>query len=234
MLLNILGAVGLMATLLVMSSTLAQSLKLSLAGRVVLLVVMGGWAGLQVALATGGVLAERLGPAPLIGIMAAIPMVATGLVALTSRRARAALLGIPTETIVALNIGRLMGVTFVLLAAVGRMGGPFPYSAGWGDIITGADAVLLTILMMRGRVSVGAVALWNTFGTLDLVVALALGGITFGTGLGGLLAAAPGGNEIASLPSALIPTVLVPMYMILHGVVFAQLRGRTIQAASPA
>src|SRR5579863_4508778 len=234
MLLNVIGAVGLMATLLVMASTLAESLKLPLAGRVWLLVAIGGWAGLQVALATGGVLAERIGPAPVIGVMAAIPLIAVGLIAVLSGRARAALLGVSSETIVALNIGRLMGVVFVLLAAAGRMGGPFPYSAGWGDIITGADALLLTVLMLRGRVSVGAVALWNSFGLLDLVVALALGGITFGTGLGGLLAAAPGANEISSLPTVLIPTVLVPMYMILHVVVFAQLRGKTVRAASPA
>lgn len=234
MLLNIIGAVGLMATLLVMAATLAESLRLPLAGRVWLLVAIGGWAGLQVALATGGVLAERIGPAPVIGVVAAIPLIAVGLIALLSGRARAALLGVSTETIIALNIGRLMGVVFVLLAAAGRMGGPFPYSAGWGDIITGADALLLTVLMLRGRVSLGAVALWNSFGLLDLVVALALGGITFGTGLGGLLAAAPGANEISSLPTVMIPTVLVPMYMILHVVVFAQLRGKTVRAASPA
>jgi hypothetical protein len=235
MLLNMVEAAGLMATLLVVSSTIAQALRLPGWGRVVLLAAIGAWTGLQIVLASAGLLAGQIGPAPMIGIMAAIPMLAALVIAAASPSARTRLIGIPTETIMALNIGRLIGVGFVLLAAAGRMGGPFPYSAGWGDIITGADALLLTVLMTRGRVSGGAVALWNGIGTLDLVVALALGGITFGHGLGsGLLAAAPGGSEVASLPFALIPTVLVPLYLILHGVVFAQLRAGSVRAPSAA
>jgi len=235
MLLNVFDAVGILATLLVVSATIAQALRLPEWGRDVLLAAIGGWAGLQIALASAGVLAGQLGPAPMIGVMAALPILMALAVVLAWPAARAALLGIPTEAIVALNIGRLIGVGFVLLAAAGRMGGPFPYSAGWGDIITGADALLLTVLMVRGHVSGGAIALWNAFGTLDLVVALALGGITFGKGLGsGLLAAAPGGNDVSSLPFVLIPTVLVPLYLLLHGVVFAQLRGRSVRAARAA
>lgn len=235
MLLNVFEAIGLMATLLVVGSTVTQALRLPWWGRVVLLAIVGGWAGLQIALASAGVLAQQVGPAPMIGVMAAIPILAALIVVAMSPKARASLVGIPTETIVALNIGRMIGLSFVLLAATGRMGGPFPYSAGWGDIITGADALLLTVLMARGRVSGGAIALWNAFGTLDLIVALALGGITFGKGLGsGLLAAAVGGNEVSSLPSVLIPTVLVPLYLILRGVVFAQLRRQSVRAPSAA
>ena len=49
----------------------------------------------------------------------------------------------PLQLLVGLNIGRVFAVLFLLLAAEGRLSGPFPYSAAWGDIITGAFALPL-------------------------------------------------------------------------------------------
>ena len=66
-----------------------------------------------------------------------------------------------------------------------------------------------------------------------LRTALTLGGITFGAGIPPLLPAAIGGSEVASVPWVLIPTTLVPMYLILHGVVFARLRLGTVTSRIP-
>jgi hypothetical protein len=41
--------------------------------------------------------------------------------------------GFPPPLLIGLNAGRVFGVFFLLLAATGRMGGPFPFSAGWGE-----------------------------------------------------------------------------------------------------
>ena len=57
----------------------------------------------------------------------------------------------------------------------GRLSGPFPQSAGWGDIISGVVAVPLLWLARdpaRHRV---VLHLWNVFGMLDLVIAIVLG-----------------------------------------------------------
>jgi hypothetical protein len=58
-------------------------------------------------------------------------------------RPRAALLGLPTRLMIGLNIARVLAVLFLLLAAQGRLAGPFPFLAGWGDIITGVFAIPL-------------------------------------------------------------------------------------------
>jgi len=44
---------------------------------------------------------------------------------------------------------RIFAVLFLMLAAEGRLTGPFPYSAAWGDIITGVAAVPVPMLRPR-------------------------------------------------------------------------------------
>ena len=44
---------------------------------------------------------------------------------------------------IGLNFGRVFAVLFLLLALQGRLAGPFPFFAGWGDIVTGVLAVPL-------------------------------------------------------------------------------------------
>jgi hypothetical protein len=75
---------------------------------------------------------------------------------------------------VALNIVRVFAVLFLMLAAEGRLTGPFPYSAVWGDIITGVVAVpVLWLLKDGGARHTTAIAAWNLFGAADLVLAIA-------------------------------------------------------------
>jgi hypothetical protein len=52
---------------------------------------------------------------------------------------------------VALNIVRIFAVLFLMLAAEGRLTGPFPYSAAWSDIITGVLAVPVLWLLKDGN-----------------------------------------------------------------------------------
>jgi hypothetical protein len=233
MLLNVLGGVSLTATLLVMVSTVVLSLNLSIGGRVAVAAAIGGWAGLQLALAAGGAVGIMVGGAPLIGLMAATPVLLVAVLAATSSQVRRQLIGIPIDRIAALNLARAIGIFFLLLAAAGRMTGPFPYVAGWGDVITAFEALLVVLSFARGRQASSALWVWTLFGMLDLVIALTLGGITFGAGIPPLLPAAIGGSEVASVPWVLIPTTLVPMYLILHGVVFARLRLGTVTSRIP-
>jgi hypothetical protein len=80
----------------------------------------------------------------------------------------------PMPFLIGLNVWRLAGGFFLLLAAEGRLAGPFPTSAGWGDIITGALALPVAWLALRGQ-GRALVWTWNAFGMLDLVAALAFG-----------------------------------------------------------
>ena len=199
------------------------SLETSRTAKVLIVAAIGLWIGLQVTLATAGVLEMTLpGGVPLLGLMFVLPPIVLGAAALAWPAVRAALLALPTPLLVGLNATRFVGLFFVLLAASGRMGGPFPLSAGWGDIITAAIAVPLTVLVAQRVAPRIAVFAWNAFGLADLVAALLLGAASFG-GLGQIMPISVGGEEIASVPWAMIPTVLVPLYLITHGIIFAQL-----------
>jgi hypothetical protein len=74
------------------------------------------------------------------------------------------------------HAGRLGGVFFLLLYADGRLSAPFAPAAGSGDIIVGALALFLAVLLaLRFDVHRSWLSLWNAFGLLDLVVAVSLG-----------------------------------------------------------
>jgi len=82
-------------------------------------------------------------------------------------------LAIPTSLLIGLNALRVIGVLFLMLAAVDRLSGPFPYSAGLGDVITGILAIPLARAAARGNLR--RVVEWNAFGALDLFAAIGLG-----------------------------------------------------------
>jgi hypothetical protein len=135
--------------------------------------------------------------------------------------------------LIGVNALRVLGVLFLLLAVVGRLSGPFPFSAGFGDIITGAFAIPLALSVARSeKLPLRALVLWNIFGTLDLFAAVALG-ITSAAGSPlQLIHAGVGSEAMQYLPFSLVPTVLVPFYLITHAIIAAQLRARRTAAAS--
>lgn len=185
----------------------------------------GAWIGLATAIAASGALAFSAGPpVPLIAVLFATPLVVAAALWLSSPAFRAALLAIPTELLIGLNAMRVIGVLFLALAAVGRMSGPFPYSAGLGDIITGLVAIPLARRVARGEST--AIAGWNAFGALDLIVAVGLGLTTAQGSPVQILNVGVGAAAMLSLPYSLVPTVLVPFYLVTHAVVAAQLAAR--------
>lgn len=115
------------------------------------------------------------------------------------------------------------GVLMLVDAAAGRMSGPFPYSAGIGDIITGLFALPVARLAARNPRDLRVLE-WNVFGTLDLVAAVSLGIISVNGSPPQLIHAGAGSAAMTTLPWALVPLVLVPTYLIGHALVFAHIR----------
>src|SRR5262249_11450036 len=123
-----------------------------------------------------------------------------------------------------------------MLAAEGRLTGPFPYSAAWGDMITGIVAVLVLWLLKDGGGRYAtAIGAWNLFGAADLVAAIAFG-VTSSEGSPLQLFPGPGSDAMQYAPWSFIPTVLVPIWLILHGIIAVQLRrvrlGQTASAVA--
>jgi hypothetical protein len=154
--------------------------------------------------------------------MIVLPLVATAVAASISPSVRATLLGMPMPFLIGLNVWRVAGGFFLLLAAEGRLAGPFPTSAGWGDVITGVLALPVAWLALRGQ-GRALVWSWNAFGMLDLLAALAFGIISANGSPLQIIHVGEGSEAVQVLPWSLIPTVLVPMYLIVHGIIFAKL-----------
>jgi hypothetical protein len=210
--------INLVAVTSVLPGPLAQRLSLA--------AIAGAWVGLATGLgAAGRLVFSPDNPVPLVGVLFAVPLLAVAALALMYPRVRSTLMAIPMPLLIGVNALRMLGVLFLLLAAAGRLSGPFPFSAGWGDIITGAFAIPLALSLARSqKPPVGAIVLWNIFGTLDLFAAVGLG-ITSAAGSPlQLIHAGVGSEAMQHLPFCLVPTVLVPFYLITHAIVAAQLR----------
>ena len=148
--LDFIGTIVLVAVIALNISVFSNTIPARAATRLAVAAVAGMWTGLAAACAAAGYFANTAAPFPLIGVFVAFPLVAAGIAAIFSPAARAALLAIPTQTLVGLNIARVLGGFFLLLALVDRLGGPFPQSAGWGDVITGLFAVPVMGLAIPG------------------------------------------------------------------------------------
>jgi hypothetical protein len=221
--LDFIGTIVLAAAIIVSVNGLTGAMPIGTPQRLAVSVGAGLWTGLAAALAAASLFlgSNPAGP-PTIGTVIALPLVATAVAAAVSPQVRAALLGMPMPLLIGLNVWRVAGGFFLLLAAEGRLGGPFPTSAGWGDIITGVLALPVAWLALRGQGG-ALVWAWNAFGMLDLVVALALGIISANGSPLQVIHAGEGSEAVQALPWSLIPTVLVPIYLIVHGIIFAKL-----------
>jgi hypothetical protein len=179
---------------------------------------VGAWVALVILIAGSGSVKDSPSVVP---IFFALPLVAAGLAA-TSAAARSAIMAVPAPLIIALNTWRVLGVFMLLAAFAGTMSGPFPYSAGIGDIITGIFAIPVARIAAKNLRDIRVLE-WNIFGALDLIAAVFLG-MTSLNGPLQLIHAGVGSEQMTALPWALIPLVLVPTYLIGHAIVFARIR----------
>jgi hypothetical protein len=199
---------------MVAAADLAAPARLALAG------VLGLWAGLAAAAANAGWIA--ITRPPVVGLFVVVPLIAAALFA------RGALMSLPLRLMIGLNIGRVFAVLFLVLEAQGRLSGPFPHSAAWGDIITGVVAVPMLALARDPARNALALHAWNLFGLADLVAAIALG-VTSSEGSILQVFPGPGSAAMQHLPWSFVPTFLVPLWMMMHAAIFVQLR----RAANP-
>src|SRR5947208_13323355 len=170
--LDFIGTIVLVAAIIVSVNALTGAMPISPSQRLAHSLGAGLWTGLAAALAAANLFlgTNPVGP-PTIGTVIAFPLIATAVAASISPSVRAALLGMPMPFLIGLNVWRVAGGFFLLLAAQCRLGGPFPYSAGWGDVITGALSLPVAWLSLRGWGKALAWS-WIAFGCLWLVTAV--------------------------------------------------------------
>jgi hypothetical protein len=227
--LDFIGTVITAALMVIIVNALTIFMDVSRAAKIALAAVIGVWIGLAAAVAQAGWLPISR-PFPVVGLFVMVPLVAAAF-ATAWPAAREAMLSIPMPVMVALNAARVFAVLFLMLAAEERLSGPFPYSAAWGDIITGAAAVpLLWLLKDGGARHATTIAVWNLFGAADLVLAIGFG-VTSAEGSPLQLFAAPGSEAMQHAPWSFVPTVLVPIWLILHAIIAVGLRRAKLRQA---
>src|SRR5260370_15060078 len=167
-------------------------------------------------------------------IAALAPMVVFSVWFAVSGTFRQFALSLNPRTLTAVQSWRFVGFTFVLLEARGVLPAIFAWPAGYGDMAIGVTASFVAWKLANADHR-NSFILWQVLGILDLVNAVGVG-----TTAGLLSPQGPSMAAITVLPLSLIPTVLVPLFLMLHVICIAQARGwkvfpaRTRQTASPA
>src|SRR5918911_507201 len=121
-----------------------------------------------------------------------------------------------TSILVALHTWRILGVAFLWGVSQGILHPAFGIPAGVGDILIGVTAIPFAYSLRKGfGWSKYALIFWNVLGIADLVMAVSLGFITSpGFGI----------STMSNFPWILVPTLGVPLALILHGITLYRLR----------
>ncbi len=168
---------------------------------------------------------NRIGPA--VGLASLIPIALFALWFATSNNFRQFALSLSPRTLTYIQSWRIIGITFIILAARGILPTMFALPAGYGDIFIGATASFVAWKLANPGNRVSFIA-WQVLGITDLVTAVTIGTTASFLNPHGISTA-----PMTILPLSLIPTFLVPIFLILHIICIAQARAWTPASSAP-
>src|SRR5919197_3060173 len=120
-----------------------------------------------------------------------------------------------TSLLVAAQTYRILGVVFLWGVSQGILHPAFGIPAGVGDILIGATAIPFAYFLRKGfSWSKYALVVWSVLGIADLINAVSLG----------LITSEFGRSAMTTFPWILVPTVGVPLALMLHGTTLYRLR----------
>lgn len=181
-------------------------------------IVIGGLLWLAAALVLGASGAFAMLPPPWPQIFVLVLTVVAIVMSTRVAGVHAWVDSIPLRWLVGIHVVRFIGVVFLVLAARGTLSPVFGARAGWGDVIAASGAVVLVISgSPRTTLHRWAYLAWNTWGVLDLVVAVSTAAIV--TIRGDI----PGMGPITGVPLVLVPTLFVPLLFTAHVAIYRRL-----------
>lgn len=157
-----------------------------------------------------------------LGLATFVPLAIFLLICLVSRRFRRFLAGVDPWAMTIFHTWRVAaGVVFIILWSLRLLPASLALPAGLGDIVEGVTAPFVAaFLVPRLPATSRRLVLWNLFGMLDLVVAIALGVLNSPSQLGLLTDPATFAHPLAyplgNLPITLIPCFFVPATLMVH------------------
>ncbi len=121
------------------------------------------------------------------------------------------------RVVVLAHVWRIAALNFILAAAQGRLPMGFALPAGLGDMITALAAIPIAFGISKNLPSIRSWFIaWNLFGLLDLANAVTQGILHSSSTFGILTGAGPTTYLMTVLPRSLVPTFLVPLFILLH------------------
>lgn len=135
-----------------------------------------------------------------------------------SRSFRASIDHLSLRALIGLHLVRFVGIYFLVLQNRGELPRLFATTAGWGDIVVALGALGLIIAPALQNSS-RAVFIWNMLGLIDILVVVA-------TAAGIAYADRPAMSALTRLPLSFLPTLVVPLIITSHVVVFVRLLKR--------
>lgn len=221
---DIIGAISLTALFGLLCATLISAIPVDAPVRSRFAAAAVAWfTGVGTLAASGIFSADDVGT-PAIGMAILTPIALLLFAAARSTTVRSVALDTPLAALVAVHAGRVLGVFFLLLLDAGRLPPTFAMVAGWGDIGVALAALPLAWAIRQDVSGWRTLAfVWNLFGFVDLLTAVTLGVGSAPNSPVRFIFESPNSGAIASLPWVLIPGVLVPLYLLTHIAIFAQL-----------
>lgn len=185
--------------------------------------VLVGWFALAVALALLGAYGAAAGRVPTIELGIVIPILCGGLLIWRSSAVARLIDATPRQWVIAVQVYRVEGVIFLILYAGNLLPGLFALPAGVGDVAVGLAAAAIGISASGGRqLQPRTVLRWNLLGVADLIIAVTTAFLTAPSAFQAFAFDRPS-TLITVFPLVLIPTFLVPLAIVLHGVSLIQL-----------
>ena len=221
---DLIGAVELTASAAIVIAALASAFGHDAARRIRVAAWLSVWFVLVVILAATRALYYEHGlGTPGLGFAVVLPIVILFLAVARAKSLREAFHRVPVPLLVSVHTVRVLGISFVVLYAAGRLPAPFAPVAGWGDIFVGATAPLVAWIVYRRASNFRQVLwVWNVIGALDLIAAVFLGA-TSSPGPARLFFGEPSAAIMTTLPWLLIPGFLVPLLFAVHIGIFLRL-----------
>lgn len=175
------------------------------------------WLWLTAALLAGRLLLLQRVPLP------AVQGILFGLTALLVLAYRASALwrmwadSIPLRALVLLHVTRFVGFYFIWLYRRDELPYAFAIPGGLGDIAVATLALVVALAPFAPATRLRVITIWNVVGTIDIALV-----VMTAARLG---VAAPSSMRVLTyLPLSLLPTLLVPLIIAMHLLIFARLR----------
>src|SRR5438445_3973272 len=224
---DLIGSIELTASAAIVIAALSIGFGSNPVTRVSIAVWLGIWFVIVVILAATRTLYYEHGlGTPGLGLAIVLPIAILCITAARVQSLREAFHRVPLWLLVGVHTVRLLGVSFIILFAAGRLPAPFAPVAGWGDIFVGATAPVVAWLAYRQTTNArGILWIWNVIGIADLIAAIGLGA-TSSPGPPRLIFAEPSSAIMTTLPWLLIPGFLVPLLVAVHIGIFVRLMKR--------